>query len=286
MPWRAQRVWIADAGQHQHLRRIDHAAGHDHLAVGAGHRRIAAPAVFDADRAAALDQHPRHQRAGLHGEVAARHRRAQIGDRRAAALAVADGVLVAADAVVLRPVEVVVPFQARPLRRLDIGIDQRLLERGEAHAERAVGAAIGTCAALPGLLLAEVGQRMRVGPARQVVLLGPAVVVAAVAARIGHGVDRGRAADHLAARAFDVAAVQLRLGLGEIHPVVQPPRQDAAPAERDVDPWVAVPAAGFEDQDLDVLVLGQPVRQHAAGGAGTDDDVVEGLDGRCHAEQG
>ena len=61
-------------------------------------------------------------------------------------------------------------------------------------------------------------------------------------------------------------------GLGEIHPVVQAAREDAAPAERNVDPRIAVPAAGFEHQHA--RVLGQPVRQRAAGGAGADDDVV------------
>ena len=43
----------------------------------------------------------RHQRAGLDGEIVALQRRAQIGDRGAAAPAVADGVLVAADALVV-----------------------------------------------------------------------------------------------------------------------------------------------------------------------------------------
>ena len=86
----------------------------------------------------------------------------------------------------------------------------------------------------------------------------PAVVVAAVAAHIGHGVGRGRAADHLAAGAFDPAVVGDGLRLAEIHPVVQPLLQDLAPAERDVDPGVAVPAAGLEQQHRALAVFGQP----------------------------
>ena len=40
----------------------------------------------------------------------------------------------------------------------------------------------------------------------------PAIVVAAVAAHIGHGVDRRGAADHLAARALDAPPAEVRLG--------------------------------------------------------------------------
>src|SRR5262249_7257764 len=147
---------------------------------------------------------------------------------------------------------------------------------GETGGERAVAAAIGAGAALPGFLLAEIGKRVRVGPGRQAARR-PAVVVAAVAARIGHGVDRGRPADHLAARAFDAAVRHVRLGFGEIHPVVHAVEQDAAPAERDVDPGVPVPATGLEHEHLGVAVLREAVGKDAARGAGADDDVVVGL---------
>ena len=49
----AQRIGVADAGQHQHLRRVDHAAGEQHLAVGAHSVGVAAAAIFDADGAVA-----------------------------------------------------------------------------------------------------------------------------------------------------------------------------------------------------------------------------------------
>ena len=46
-----------------------------------------------------------------------------------------------------------------------------------------------------------------------------------------------------------------------------------APAERDVDPGIAIPAAGFEHEHRNV-VLGEPVGERAAGRTGADDDEV------------
>jgi hypothetical protein len=102
----------------------------------------------------------------------------------------------------------------------------------------------------------------------------PAVVIARVAAHIGHRVDRRRAADDLSARAFDAAVVEPRLGLGKVHPVMQPLFEDAAPADRDFDPRVPIPAAGFEEQHPRAGILRQPPRQGASGRSGADDDVV------------
>src|SRR5580693_4210030 len=98
-----------------------------------------------------------------------------------------------------------------------------------------------------------------------------------MAARVGHGVDRRRAADDAAARAFQAAAAGRGLGFGKIHPVVLALEQKARPAERNLDPRIAVPAAGLEQQHPLALVLAQPVGQHAAGRAGADDDGVVGF---------
>jgi hypothetical protein len=98
-----------------------------------------------------------------------------------------------------------------------------------------------------------------------------------MAARIGHGVDRRRAADDAAARAFEAAAAGRGLGLGEIHPVMLALEQQARPAERNLDPRIAIPAAGLEQQHPLALVLAQPVGQHAAGRSGADDDVIVGF---------
>ena len=269
----AKGFGIADAGQHQHLGRIDDAARQQHFAVGADRVRLAALAILHAGCAIVFQHDARNERVGLDGEVGPRHRRVEIGDGCAATPAVLDRVLVAADAFVVAAVEIAVPLQARGLARVGEGLRQRILEGRPAGAEWAVAAAVGVGAVLPGLLLFEIGQRVGVRPRRQAVGR-PAVVVAAVAPRIGHGVDRGRAADHLAARALDPPPGQVRLGLGEVHPVVHAVGEDLAPGQGNVNPRIAVPAAGLEHQHIGVAVLGQPVRQHAAGRTRADDDVV------------
>jgi hypothetical protein len=143
----------------------------------------------------------------------------------------------------------------------EAGFDDRVGVTRRADAERPLIAtkggiaAIIAGAALPRFLPAEVRQDIGIRPAGEPGG-GPAVVIAGVAADIGHRVDRRAAADDLAAGAFDAPAVNVRLGLGEVHPVVQPPLEDAAPAERDLDPRVAVPPAGFQQQHPNVGVLG------------------------------
>ena len=246
---RAQLVRIADAGQHQGLRRVDGAAGQDHLALRRARSCARRSAVFDADRARALEQDARHQRAGLDRQIGAPERRPQIADRRAAPTAVADRHLDAREAVLLGAVVIVGRRMAGLAAGVQIRLDQRVGVARVLDGERPVAAAIRVRAALPALLPPEIGQHVRVGPARQAVR-GPAVVVGAVAADIGHRVDRGRAADHLAARAFDAAAVERGLRLGLVVPAVDAVAQHLAPGERQLDPRIAVPAAGFEQQHV------------------------------------
>ena len=174
-------------------------------------------------------------------------RGAQIGGGGAAAAAVADRHLQPAESLLPGAVVVVRPGMAGGPSRFGIGVEQRILVAAELRGERAVAAAIGVRAALPALQLAEIGQRMRVGPAGEAGSR-PAVVIAAVAAHEGHGVGRRRAAHHLAARAFHLPPVGMLLRAAEIHPVVQPLLEDLAPAERNVDPGIAVPAAGLEQE--------------------------------------
>ena len=119
----------------------------------------------------------------------------------------------------------------------------------------------------------EIGQHVGIGPAARA-LLRPAVVVAAIAAGIGHHVDRRRAAQHLAAHRLDLAAVHVRLGLGAIAPVEHVVFVHLAHAERDMDERIEVAPARFDQQHARRAVLAQPVGQHAAGRAGADDDVV------------
>jgi hypothetical protein len=115
---------------------------------------------------------------------------------------------------------------------------------------------------------------MRVGPGVEPAR-GPALIIAAMTADIDHGIDRGGAADDLAAGAFKGAAVHRDLGFGEVHPVVAALLQYAPPAERDVDPRVAVPTTGFEQQNRDARVLAEAIGKRAPGRAGADNHIGE-----------
>ena len=137
MPCAAQVVGVADPRQHQQLRRVDDAAGEDHLALGAGHRGVAAAAIFDPDRAAALEHDPGRQRAGLDREPGARQGRPQIGHRRAAPPSVADRLLAAGEAFLAGAVVVVgcrVPGRRAGRRE---GLDQRIGEMRALRRQRA-----------------------------------------------------------------------------------------------------------------------------------------------------
>src|SRR5215471_8924910 len=127
--------------------------------------------------------------AGLHVEIASVPYRLEIGGCRRRAVAVADGVLAAAESFLLFAVVVVGHRKARSLGGLEPGPVDRIAGLGELGADRPGAAAPGVVAALPGLAAPEVGQHVGIGPAARA-LLRPAIVVAAVAAGIGHDVDR------------------------------------------------------------------------------------------------
>src|SRR3954471_16358652 len=105
--------------------------------------------------------------------------------------------------------------------------------------------------------------------------LPPMVEILRLAANIEQPVDRTGPAHHLAARLNDRAAAKLGLRLGPIQPVHLRIDEALAVAERNMKPETGVLAAGFEQQDTMLPACGQPVRQHAAGRACADDDIVE-----------
>jgi len=102
----AQVVGGPDSGQHEQLRRSDGAGGQDDLGPGARRLIPAAGPVGHAGGAAALDDQPGDERVGDDREVLRPGGQVCVGD--SAPLPVSLGDLVEADAVLLRPVEVVV----------------------------------------------------------------------------------------------------------------------------------------------------------------------------------
>ncbi len=101
------------------------------------------------------------------------------------------------------------------------------------------------------------------------------IVVLVLAADIQEPVDRARSAQHLAARLNDLPVVELRLRFGFVKPIDLGIIEQFAEAKRHVDPEMAVVAAGFQEQHAMAARRGQPIGQHAARGAGADDDVIE-----------
>ncbi len=269
----AQMRGRADARQHQHLRRAEGAGREDHLALGRD--LVALPVLdeFDAGRARTAQQHAGRLRARLDREVAAiaRGLEERIGGRRAPA--VPDGVLALAETFRARAVVIGCLGNAGRHAGVDPGLIERVARLRPLRAERARAAAIFVLAALPGLAPFEIGQHVRIGPAARA-LLGPAVIIAAVAARIGHHVDRRGAAQHLAARRLDPAVVQVGLRLGVEAPIMQAEIVHLAHADRDMDERIEVASPRLDQQHARLPVLAQPVGQHAAGRAGAHDDVV------------
>ena len=224
-------------------------------------------------------QHARRVRVRCDLKIFSSARGLEKSIRRRRAPAVANGVLAAAETFLLLAVVIRRERIAAGLGGREPGVVERVFGPGEFGAERSFAAAPSVGAVFPGLAAAEIGQHVRIGPAARA-LLRPAVVVAGIAARIGHDVDRGRAAQDLAAHRLDAPAVEVRLGIGLVAPVEHAVFVHAAHAERDVDVRVPVAAAGFEQKHARGAVLGQPVGQHAAGRAGADDDVIVSVG--CH----
>ena len=148
---------------------------------------------------------------GLDAQIGARrHEGVDVAARRAPALAVLLRHLVGAEAFLLLGIEILADAELRLARGLQIDLPHRIVGARSRDMQRAALAVI--FAVEFGIILRalEVGQHVGIGPAG-VAERGPVVVIASVAADIDHGVDRGRAAEPLAARLIADAAVEARL---------------------------------------------------------------------------
>ncbi len=111
----------------------------------------------------------------------------------------------------------------------------------------------------------EIGQHVGKRPAG-IAVRGPLVVIPAVAADIDHGVDRGRAAEPLAARLIADAAAQALLRHGIERPVIDLARYHQRQHEGRGHHPIVVPAAGIQHRHRGLGILGQPARHRAAAG--------------------
>src|SRR5207253_4998296 len=95
---------------------------------------------------------------------------------------------------------------------------QRILEPAAPGGERALRAAVFITAAGAPLGALEVRQNVAIAPPCRALPL-PALEVERIAAHVDEPVDRGGAAEHLAARRVQPPAAEVRLGLGVVAPV-------------------------------------------------------------------
>ena len=217
---------------------------------------------FETDRALAVEQHAVREGADLDGQVGPLHRRAQIGERGAAPAHLAHGQLVIADAFLLGAVEIGVGPEPGLLRGGDKGVVQFVAGAQIGDVERPAGAVIIVRAALLVLGAAEIRQHVVIAPA-DAAELPPIVEILPLAADIDQPVDRAGAAEHLAARPRDAAAVEPRHRLGLELPGDLGVVDVAVEPGRDVDPRVRVLAAGLDHQHLgrpDRPTAGSPAR--------------------------
>jgi len=140
----------------------------------------------------------------------------------------------------------------------------------------ALGAVQRVCALVVVLVQLKVGQALVPAPVVVTRDLRPMVIVARLSAHVDHAVDAAAAAQHLAARVAERAAVQALGGFGLVEPVGARVADAIQIPHRNVHPVVIVLLAGLDQQHPLAGVCAQPVGQQTAGRAAADDDVVEG----------
>lgn len=128
----------------------------------------------------------------------------------------------------------------------------------------------------------EVGQGVVPGPVAVARQLRPLVVVTCLAAHVDHAVDARRAAQRLAARVTQRAAIQTSVRFGVEQPVGARVANAIQVADRNVNPVVVVLAARLDQQHAFGGVGAQAVGQQATRRARADDDVVEVLSRVLH----
>ena len=177
-----------------------------------------------------------------------------------------------AEPLLLEPVHVGGEGVASLLTRLDERSEQRVAHRATRDMQGAVAAAVVVAAAGAGLRALEVGQHVRIGPARQSVA-GPAVVIERVAADVDHGIERRRPSEHASARPIHAPAVHVGLRLGLVGPVIFGVAEIVGERGRHLDLPGAVLGPGLQQEHARAS-LRKSVRQHAAGRPRADDHIV------------
>ena len=143
--------------------------------------------------------------------------------------------------------------------------------------QRTLAAAIAIAALLAPLRAPEIRQHVCIAPSRRALRL-PSFEVERIAANVDQAVDRGGAAQYLAARRVHAPAVQMGLRLRVMEPVVARHVHRNRERRGHLDEHRPIRAAVLEQQHGAAAVGAQPIGQHAAGRARADDHVIEFFD--------
>ena len=195
--------------------------------------------------------------------------------RRTDAPAVLDGALGVGHALLDRAVVIGVFRDAERDRAGHERLAQRILPVHGGDGEIAVAPAIGVLALADAPLQPlEIGQHVRIAPAA-VADLRPGVEILALAAVVDVAVDRGGAAERLAARRVDAAAAGPGPRLLLVGPVDALHVKGLDETRRQMDVGMPILRPGLEHADAGAGVFAQPVGQHRARGTRAHDHVIE-----------
>ena len=272
-PHAAQMVAGADPRQHQQLRGIEDTAGQNDFLGRANDFRLAEPRIGHAGRPVALHHDAGDMGAVLQGHVAAPQRRAQERRGGTVAAPLMDGRLAAAQPFLFLAVVILGEAEPHGIPRFDPRVPERIVGFRALRMQRSLAAAPVILAFFPAFHAPEIGQHIGIGPARRPIR-GPAVVVPPMAPHIGHHVDRRRAADDLAPHRFDLAAVEVCLGLGIVSPVMRTLFMHLAEPERNMNQRVRIGTAGLQDQYAVSRVRAEAVGQQTPGAARAHNHVI------------
>jgi hypothetical protein len=133
------------------------------------------------------------------------------------------------------------------------GIDRRLFQLrikrlrqvDRRIADRAAGPVIEALAAPAALQLLEIGQHVGIAPAFEATL-APEIIVEAAAAHIDHGIDRGTAAQRLAAQDRQLPSVEAGFGIGLERPDIFGIGRDFGEGDRHAHERMIVAPPGLE----------------------------------------
>ncbi len=278
-PDRLEVTGVADPRELQQLRRVDRPAAEHHVAGhGALGRSVAPARVLHTDRARAVEQHLRHERARLDGEVRTSAHRVQVGPRRREPPAVVHVAIERRESFLSIAVDVVGQLVAGLLHGLEERAEQRAGRRTTLEHEwtRVSPVLVGSVGGEAALHALEVRQAVRVVPRLHARIRRPPLVVHRVAALEDHAVDAARSAEHLAAGVVDAPAPHVGLGLALVLPVVEAAADREGERRRHVDEDVpdVVGPSGLEHEHAVRRVRREPVRESASGGAAADDHEV------------